>query len=109
VGTVCRTEEKVTCYRDIIRGKLSSKAKQSRNTECETRLLTSKEVSLESSSLQISDYYDQYKLSMKVPALGDLRDIADKFFKDYCDNFAKLKCLFDCLQCSRHLDNYKKL
>ena len=78
-GTVCNTEPKAS-YRDIIREKLSSKNKQSRNTECETRLLSSKEVSLSGCSLTISDYFDQYKLAQKVPTLSDLREISIKFF-----------------------------
>lgn len=53
---------------------------------------------MEGSSLTISDYYDQYRLSQKVPLLTDLQDIAERFFKDYCDHYAKLKTLFDCLQ-----------
>lgn len=53
---------------------------------------------MERSSLTISDYYDQYRLSQKVPLLTDLQDIAERFFKDYCDHYAKLKTLFDCLQ-----------
>jgi len=64
---------------------------------------------MEGSTLTISDYYDQYRLSHKIPALSDLMEIADRFFKDYCDGYAKLKCLFDCLQCSKHAESYKKL
>jgi len=64
---------------------------------------------MEQSSLTISDYHRQYNISQKVPALADLRDVADKFFKDYCDSYAKLRTLFECLQCSKQLDHYKKL
>lgn len=44
-----------------------------------------------------------------MPALTDLQDIADRFFKDYCESYAKLKCLFDCLQCSKQQEGYKRL
>lgn len=88
---------------------MASKARQSRNTECDTGLLSSKEVSLEQSSLTISDYHRQYKISQKVPILSDLKEVADKFFKEYCDSYTKLKTLFECLQCSKNIDNYKKL
>lgn len=109
VGTVCKTEEKISSYKDIIRGKLSSKTKQSRNTECETRLLSSKEVSLEQSSLTIIEYHKQYKMSQKVPLLSDLKEVADRFFKDYCDSYTKLKTLFECLQCSKQSEGFKRL
>ena len=61
------------------------------------------------STLTISDYYDQYRMSQKAPVLTDLIEIADKFFKNYCDGYAKLKCLFDCLQGSKNSESYKKL
>ena len=64
---------------------------------------------MEPSTLTISDYYDQYRLSQKVPLLTDLQDIAERFFKDYCDHYAKLKTLFDCLQESQTNQSYRQL
>lgn len=108
-GTVYRTDEKFKSYKGKIQDIMRSKTGQSRNTECQTGLLSSKEVSIEPSSITISDYYDHYRLSQRVPALTDLQDIADRFFKDYCDNYAKLKCLFELLECSKQQLGYKKL
>jgi|JI9StandDraft_2_1071091.scaffolds.fasta_scaffold639972_2 hypothetical protein len=64
---------------------------------------------MEPSTLTISDYYDQYRLSQKAPFLTDLQDIAERFFKDYCDHYAKLKTLFDCLQESQTNQSYRQL
>ena len=59
--------------------------------------------------MTISDWYDQYNLAKKLPTLYDLRDVADRFFKDYCTNYAKLRSLFECLQSSKQHEEYKKL
>lgn len=64
--------------------------------------MTTKEVSLEQINVTISDWYEQYNISKKLPTLCDLRDVADRFFKDYCTNYAKLRSLFECLQTSKH-------
>lgn len=100
-GSKFNTEAKVLEYRDKIRSKMNSKVKSSRETECDEALMTTKEVSLEQINVTISDWYDQYNISKKLPSLFDLQDIADRFFKDYCANYAKLKSLFECLQCPK--------
>jgi hypothetical protein len=90
-----KTEQKVSAYRDLIKNKFTTRTKTSRiTTECETGLFSSKEVSLDRSQMTISELYDNYKLSNKLPSLMDLHEITDKFFKDYCHNYTKIKALF---------------
>ena len=52
-------------------------------------------------SLSIAEQYEQCELLKRPPTLVDLEDIAARFFKDYCDNFAKLKSMFECLQINK--------
>jgi hypothetical protein len=71
--------------------------------------MTTKEGSYEHSNLTITDWHEQYNLSQKLPTLADLQEVAEKFFKDYCLNYARIKSLFECMQGSRQSDGYKRL
>ncbi len=44
-----------------------------------------------------------------MPNLKDLEEISEKFFKDYCENYSKIRCLFDCYQAKIKDERYKKL
>ena len=66
-------------------------------------------MSSEPSSLNISDYYEQFNLTHKVPSLSDLQDIAARFFKNYCDSYAKLVTLFKYLQYPESNQPYRQL
>ena len=103
------TETKLSEYRDKIRSKLSSKVKCSRETECDEALMTTKEGSQEQINLTITDWFEQYNLAQKLPTLGDLQHVAEKFFREYCCSYAKLKSLFECLQGSKLSQEYKRL
>lgn len=93
-----RTEKKVEGYRSIIKEKMSSKVKSSRaTTVCETGVFSSKEVSLLPSETTISDWYENYKLNSRLPSLQSLTAVADNFFAQYCENYSRLKTLFQCL------------
>ena len=82
-------------YREMIKNRLSSKGKGSRViTECETGLFSSKEVSMSHSLLTVAEWYDSYKTNNKLPTLGDLQEITDRFFNQYCEDYTKLKALF---------------
>lgn len=96
-------------YREIIRSKFTSRTKASRiTTECETALLSSKEGSLEHSRDTLQDLYLHAQRS-RPPALEQLAAVAERFFADYCDAYAKLKVLLSCLEADRNRPEYHRL
>lgn len=44
--------------------------------------------------MTISELYDNYRLSSKLPVLSDLKEITQIFFASYCENYTKIKALF---------------
>lgn len=105
-----RTEQKAPDYLDLIRNKFTSRTKNSRiTTECETGLFSSKEISLDRSQMSILELYENYKVSNKLPSLADLKEITERFFSEYCENYTKIKALFECLNTNKKSAEYQKL
>lgn len=64
---------------------------------------------MDANELTIADWYDNFKMENKLPSLGDLKQLADTFFNKYCQNYSKIRAMFECLQSSKLDAEYKRL
>ncbi len=74
--------------------------------------MSSKEPSLDTSrntpTPTLHELYHNY-LNSKMPALEDLTAIAQTFFQEYSDNYAKIKVLMSTLKTNQNRPEYSEL